>query len=106
MTNYKLQPYDEAALIEDIEALAKEDKGIRTGRFKTSVYPKPATKAEAKSARARLKLSQAKFALLLGVSTSTVKAWEQGWRRPDGLATKVLRLLKKDPGYAQALVKV
>ena len=100
----KLRPYDEKALLDDLRALMEEDGGRSTGRFRKTVYPKPATAAEAKAARRALKLSQVKFAVLLGVSASTVKAWEQGWRRPDGLATKTLRLLRKEPGYARGLI--
>lgn len=47
--------------------------------------------------RREMNLSQADFALALGVSKSTLSKWEAGERRPDAAATKLLRILKKNP---------
>ena len=100
-----LEAYNEEELIKDLIALKNEKKGVRSGRFTKTIYPKPATSKEAKYVRTKLKLSQAKFAVVLGVSTATIKSWEQGKRNPDGLASKTLRLLRKNPSYANELVK-
>ena len=43
-----------------------------------------------KKPRLSLGLSQALFAQRLGVSASTVQAWEQGKRQPDPMACRVL----------------
>jgi putative transcriptional regulator len=48
-------------------------------------------------ARARLGLSQARFASLLGISASTLRNWEQGRRRPTGPARVLLRVAARHP---------
>ena len=47
--------------------------------------------------RARLGLSQAKFARALGISVATLQNWEQGRRRPTGPARVLLRIAAKHP---------
>ena len=43
-------------------------------------------------------LSQARFALLLGVSVRTLQEWEQGRRAPSGAARTLLLIAMKNPG--------
>jgi putative transcriptional regulator len=52
--------------------------------------------------RARLRLSQPVFAQALNVSADTVRAWEQGKRRPDGAALRLLQVAERHP---QAIVE-
>jgi putative transcriptional regulator len=47
--------------------------------------------------RARMKLSQAAFAGLMGVSIRTVQDWEQGRRKPSGPAVALLRIAEQKP---------
>lgn len=47
--------------------------------------------------RQRLKLSQAAFAALMGVSLRTVQDWEQGRRKPSGPAVALLRIAEQKP---------
>jgi len=47
--------------------------------------------------RTRLKLSQAEFALVIGVPKKTVQNWEQGIRTPEGPARALLRVAAKRP---------
>ena len=47
--------------------------------------------------RQRLKLSQAAFAGLMGVSLRTVQDWEQGRRKPSGPAEALLRIADQRP---------
>jgi putative transcriptional regulator len=47
--------------------------------------------------RAKLKLSQAAFAGLMGVSLRTVQDWEQGRRKPSGPALALLRIADQKP---------
>ena len=68
-------------------------------------YPEPATVQDAKAARKALKLSQPAFAQALGVSPATVRSWEQGQRRPDGVASLVLKAVKTSPKLLHALLK-
>jgi putative transcriptional regulator len=53
--------------------------------------------AEIARLRKRLNYSQAIFARVLGVSTKTVQAWEQGARVPSDAALKLLTIAKKHP---------
>ena len=47
--------------------------------------------------RVRTKLSQARFAQLLGVSIRTLQDWEQGRRAPSGAARTLLLIAAKNP---------
>ena len=53
--------------------------------------------------RKSLKLSQAKFATLLGISVDTLQNWEQRRRKPDGPARVLLRVASTHP---EALLSV
>ena len=47
--------------------------------------------------RSRLRLSQIKFAELLGISVKTLHNWEQGRRKPTGAARVLLRVAARHP---------
>ena len=47
--------------------------------------------------REKTKLSQSVFAKVLNVSTSSVRQWEQGKRKPTGSTKVLLELLRKKP---------
>lgn len=74
---------------------------IRRGRQKpgrvTTFRP-----ADVKSVRDKLGVSQAEFALMIGVSVATLRNWEQGRRTPDGPALALLRVAARNP---QAVVE-
>ncbi|MBW1771835.1 MAG: helix-turn-helix domain-containing protein [Deltaproteobacteria bacterium] len=53
--------------------------------------------ADIKGIRQRLKKSQAEFALMIGVSVSTLQNWEQGRRRPEGPARALLKIADERP---------
>ena len=55
------------------------------------------TSEEIKGIRKKTNLSQAVFAKLLNVSSSSVKQWEQGKRVPTGSTKVLLELLNKSP---------
>lgn len=50
-----------------------------------------------KAVRADLGQSQEEFALMIGVSVSTLRNWEQGRRVPDGPARALLRVAAHNP---------
>lgn len=50
-----------------------------------------------KAIRERMKLSQEKFAEVLGISLSTLRNWEQGRRYPDGPARVLLSVADRNP---------
>jgi putative transcriptional regulator len=65
-----------------------------------------ATRVESNAAaraRAKVGLSQAEFAVLLGVSTRTLQDWEQGRREPTGAARTLLRVASTHPKVLREL---
>ncbi len=64
------------------------------GKLRTHKLKEPASPREI---RIRLKLSQADFAGLMGVSIRTVQDWEQGRRKPSGPAEALLRIAEQRP---------
>lgn len=59
---------------------------------------------EAVQARARMGMTQAEFAVLLGVSPRTLQDWEQGRRQPTGAAKTLLRVAVAHPEVLRGLV--
>ena len=53
--------------------------------------------ADIKGIRRRLNKSQSEFAMMIGVSVSTLQNWEQGRRRPEGPARALLKVAAKKP---------
>jgi len=49
------------------------------------------------AARVSLKLSQDKFANILGISVGTLRGWEQGRRKPNRAAEVLIRVAAKNP---------
>lgn len=59
----------------------------------------------ARRARKAVELSQREFAALFGLSTQTVRAWEQGTRKPNAAARMLLRLIAREPEAALRAVR-
>lgn len=55
--------------------------------------------------RKRLKLSQGKFADRFGLSVATVRDWEQKRRRPDRIATSLLKVIDHSPETVERALK-
>ena len=86
----KKELFDE--LVENIEEAGK----IRKGRLKPSrVFKSPPI--DVKRIREKLHVSQSQFAMMIGVSKSTLQNWEQGRREPQGPAKALLRVVGKNP---------
>jgi len=81
----------------------KEIKAYKAGKvsLKTRQLKEPASP---QAIRKRLKLSQAAFAGLMGVSLRTVQDWEQGRREPSGPAKSLLRIAEQHPEVCAELV--
>jgi putative transcriptional regulator len=95
-------------LFDHLVESVKEMKAIQAGRRK----PSRVTRAEdvlndetpdVAALRAHFKLSQAKFAALLGISVDTLQNWEQHRRQPEGPAKVLLRVAAAHP---EALLSV
>jgi len=50
-----------------------------------------------KEIRNKVNKSQNEFALMIGVSVSTLRNWEQGRRKPEGPARALLKVASKNP---------
>lgn len=95
-------------LFEQLVESVKEMKAIQSGRRRPSRVTRAADVLNAETPnvgalRARFKLSQAKFAALLGISIDTLQNWEQQRRRPEGPAKVLLRVAAAHP---EALLSV
>jgi putative transcriptional regulator len=75
--------------IQEIKAHKSGEKTLRTHMLRQPAPPRVI--------RAKLKLSQAAFAGLMGVSLRTVQDWEQGRRKPSGPAEALLRIAEQKP---------
>lgn len=74
----------------------KQAGKIRRGEMKPSrIFHFNPT--DIKKIRLRLKKSQSEFALMIGVSISTLQNWEQGRRQPKGPAQALLKIAAEKP---------
>jgi putative transcriptional regulator len=83
----------------EIDAEAAEDGNAWTAADvarAVPVYPPP-TQAQVRALRARLGLSQTRFAQRFGFSVDAVQQYEQGRRIPSGPAATLLRVIAADP---------
>lgn len=60
---------------------------------------------DVKRIRSGLHVSQSQFAMMIGVSKSTLQNWEQGRREPDGPAHALLRVVEKQPAAVLAALQ-
>jgi putative transcriptional regulator len=78
---------------------------IRRGHMKASRVTnlKP---LDIKKIRQKLNRSQSQFALMIGVSVSTLQNWEQGRRKPEGPAQALLKVAASNPKAVAAALGV
>ena len=74
----------------------KQAGAIKRGKMKPgrSIRMDP---ADVRSIRKKLAKSQSAFALMIGVSVSTLQNWEQGRRQPEALLGPCSRSFRKTP---------
>ena len=84
---------------EEIEAQAAEDGDAWTDAQLAEAEPvcPPPSPAQVRALRAKLGLSQTRFAQRFGFTLDTVQQYEQGRRRPSGPASTLLRVIEADP---------
>ena len=88
-----------AELQEAVRDVAAYRRGGLRGQLRVSrfVTPKPIKPSEIRRIRLTLKISQPMFAQYLGTSVASVRSWEQGSRRPQSTALRLLSIAKKNP---------
>ena len=69
--------------------------GLR--ELKSGEYGRVINVPDVASIRMKTGLSQARFAVLLGVSVRTLQDWEQGRRAPSGAARTLLMIADRNP---------
>jgi putative transcriptional regulator len=91
-----------ATLTEFVEGLeaGRPIEELATVRTHRVAFPNPPVGAsDVRAIRKALNVSQAVFAQLIGASAPTVRAWEQGQKKPSGVARRFLAELRSDPAY-------
>ena len=91
-------------LIKELVASAREGGAILRGKMTPSrhfVVDGP----NVKRIRENYKLSQSKFAAMLGISVATLRNWEQGRRTPDGPGRILLQVAAKHPNAVLDVVR-
>lgn len=84
-----------AALEEGLQEL-REGRSLRTTRVRIK-KPPAYSATRIITIRKKLKASQPLFALYMGVSLPTVRAWEQQRRRPSLAARRLLQVADEQP---------
>lgn len=87
---------DFANLVESIKQAGEIKKGGREPGRKFEFTP-----LDIKAIRHKLNKSQSEFALMIGVSVTTLQNWEQGRRHPEGPARALLMVASKNPEAVQ-----
>jgi putative transcriptional regulator len=78
-----------------IESMTQMNEIVRGERAPSREFHVDAN--DIKRLRAKLGLSQPKFAALLHVDVGTLRNWEQGRREPTGPAKALLTAIRRDP---------
>jgi putative transcriptional regulator len=84
-------------LFDELLESVKQAAAIERGELKPSRVFVVNKKNDVTSVRTKLGLSQNKFAALLGISSATLKNWEQGRRQPTGAAKVLLKIAQQHP---------
>jgi DNA-binding transcriptional regulator YiaG len=91
-------------LLTGLKQAVQMESGRIKGRSQQVKLAKPApnwsSSAIKKLRTQTFEMSQPIFAALINVKPATVRAWEQGQRKPDGATSRLLELLSKDVNLA------
>jgi putative transcriptional regulator len=74
------------------------------GEGAASIHEIELDRPDVKAIRARTGLSQADFAMSIGVKKATLLNWEHRRRSPDGPARVLLALIDRDPRIVQRML--
>jgi len=93
----------EKDLVRALGAALSHEQGKKVRGFTRFVHRGPVSRKEVKEVRKMLQQTQVVFAGTLGVSARLVQAWEQGWRTPEPLPSKIIRALREEPEFVKVL---
>jgi DNA-binding transcriptional regulator YiaG len=93
----------EKEILEGLKAAQAHTRGEKVKGFTRFVRKAPVTRSEVQQVRKLTHTTQEGFAETIGVSVRLVQAWEQGWRKPEPLPSKVIRAIKANPKFAAVL---
>jgi len=92
-------------LLQGVRQMIDHMNGKKVPGIRVGFHPKPVGAAEIKKVRKSLGLTQHRFAVVVGEGLAAVQSWEQGVRRPNGSASKLIRMLESHPELAPELVR-
>lgn len=85
------------------QAIEYERGNLKANVEKLSIAPlEKFTATEIRDIRKNTGMTQVLFANYLGVSVKTVEAWEAGRNRPNGTASRMLSITKRDPHFPKS----
>ncbi len=93
------------AAIEEGIADLRENRALRSHRVEVAAPPRYTAKQIARI-RKQLQVSQTVFASYVGVSPSTIRAWEQAQRIPSPLARRLIQLASRRPEVLRELTRI
>jgi putative transcriptional regulator len=85
---------------QDALSYTKGDKTAVTRTVNVNVKP-----ADIKIARRKIGLSRDAFARVFGLSTATLRKWENGERKPTGAARVLLTIISREPEAALRAIR-
>jgi putative transcriptional regulator len=89
--------------IAEIEAMIRDgsrpEERFTVRTIQTTDEPKEYGPSDVRRLRDRLNISQPLFAELVGTSTILVQSWEQGKRKPNRMACRLLEEIERDPSH-------
>jgi len=89
------QPTVGADIVQALKNAVAYAKGDKVGAVEHIV--RVPERIDVRAVRAKLGMSQHRFAARFGVSISTVRNWEQGRRQPEGPARVLLTIIDREP---------
>ena len=77
---------------------AKEGRAIARGEADPRTYKVHVpVRVNVKAMRARLRMTQAEFAMRYNLNIARIRDWEQGRSQPDGAVRAYLRVIEREP---------
>src|SRR5690348_9915803 len=92
-------------LLTSVNQMGDYLKGKKVQGIRVTHRAKPLSSKDVKEVRVKvLKVTQERFAQIVGEGLGAIRTWEQGTRHPGGAATKLIRLIKTHPERVKELL--